>query len=74
MTNRESAIHTVVKPLAAGQRVYASTVAYPAEHANVVHVSECFVASTGYAWRSGFREPTLDDVSGVGAKLLPIDF
>jgi hypothetical protein len=64
---------TFVQP-SADARNYGSAIAFAPLSDGANRLTEYFANPKGYAWRTGFQEPTLDQVKGMGAKLLSFDF
>jgi hypothetical protein len=61
----------MVQPLAEARSYACAFTVSQAEQEPVL--TDYFEAPKGYAWRAGFTEPKLDDVRGLGAKLLSFD-
>lgn len=67
------ATHTLGRPLR-DAAAYSSAVTVAEAQAHRYHLAEFFRQPTGYAWRVRFSEPPLEQVRGIGPKLLPFDF
>jgi hypothetical protein len=73
MPEASTAAHALVRPLP-DARVFSSAVAVAQCQLDGASLAEYFVSSLGYGWRANFAEPSLDDLRGLGATLLPFDF